>query len=147
MRLHALEAFVDGELAVTPGAPELPGGWRSAFERDFHVAPQVAFLTREGVPHKLDYIGGYVDDELRLRTELSFLGLINESSMAALPLVHGKMSKVILASRRVQVDELRRPDDRLAARVQRKVCRLMIADYCCLGYPFPPACLDFAAMC
>ena len=45
--------------------------------------------------------------------------------------------------RRVSSDELTTNG---SVRLQRKICRLMLADYCCLGYPFPAAC-DYQGLC
>ena len=151
-RLQALEAFVDYQLAWTPATAALQVRRHAHFERDFHLAPQVAFLiSRNGTPLKLDYIAGSVEEEARFRMELSYLGFFSASTeYAKLPHVSGKNSSFRLPFRRVSTDELSHPSNhtaRLAVRLQRKICRLMLADYCCLGYSFPSACAEFVALC
>ena len=53
-RLSSLEDFVEQELAIVPTSTSLPPKPNS-FERDFHLAPQVAFLTQaSGERHRLN---------------------------------------------------------------------------------------------
>ena len=50
-RLRALEHFVDEELAFVPASPALGRGFRPEWERDPHVAPQVAPCTYSQLLH------------------------------------------------------------------------------------------------
>ena len=63
---------------------------------------------------------------------------------APLPYVRGKNSTVVMGYRRVHTADLVTAN---ATRLQRKICWLMQADYCCLGYPFPTACADMSTLC
>ena len=135
-RLESLERFVDRELTLAP-ASSADG---RHFSRDFHVAPQVTFLTDWlGRPHRIDYIGAGVGDSERMRRELHFLGLMNASG--SLPRVTGAGRPAVVEDnfRRVHAHEVAGGGD-ATARLQRKICTLLIADYCCLNYSFPPAC-------
>jgi len=139
-RLRALEHFVDEELAFVPASPALGRGFRPEWERDPHVAPQVTFLTTPaGAPHRIDYIGvmpSTYDELISLR--------VLHNMTAPLPYVRGKNSTVVMESRRVHPADLVTAN---ATRLQRKICWLMQADYCCLGYRFPTACADMSALC
>ena len=97
-------------------------------------------MEASGRPHRFDYLGTHVGDSTRLREEMVALGLID--AHYELPYVsHNPTLRINF--RRVSNDELTTNG---SVRLQRKICRLMLADYCCLGYPFPAAC-DYQGLC
>ena len=128
-----------------------------------HVAPQMVFLTHtmggnrtsasngstaltgaRATPHRIEYIGANVGSEQRMRAELAFLGLVAVDR--PLPKTRragrGGNQTIEIAARRVSLAELANQ-----TMLHRKVCRLMLIDYCCLKYEFPPACADMRALC
>jgi hypothetical protein len=76
-----------------------------------------------------------------MERELTFLGLADDT----VPYVSKRPTS--LTSHRITPDELASSNSSAAAALSRKICWLMQADYCCLGYPFPVPCADFAALC
>lgn len=147
-RLAALEEFVDKELSKVPATTALRPGDQN-FERDWHVAPQVAFLTNgTGEPHRIDYVASHIGDAYRLHRELAFVGVVSNQS-DELSYMRGKNSSIVVESRRIGLGELVEATNASSAsmRVLRKICWAMRVDYCCLGYAFPSVCSDFTELC
>lgn len=142
----------------------LPG---NVWGRNFHVAPQVAFLLdAAGRPRRYDYFG----EVSRLEEELIFLlgphegqhdraeGSDNET--AASPRPSPSRANANASSSRARLLPVLRPERHPSLgtthtagrvtleelgehpRLHRKICVLLMADYCCLGYEFPAPCAD-----
>ena len=131
--MELVESFVDHELSFEFPPPGHGGGWHG---HNFHSAPQVAFLSDwRGRPHRVDYLGR-CDTSDQLARELGFL--LGDGPNASWPAVvqrHKGVQRAELSSAALQARH------QLSDALQQKICRLMRADYCCLGFELPSACV------
>jgi hypothetical protein len=129
--LHLLERMVETEL--TRPEPEDPFAGSKEWLAQFHLAPQMSFLTNWGgelLP--LQYVGRLdaVQEELGFVLQEPNLSQITRKHHFDLGRVESISTEVLAQHQRLQ----------------RAICKLMLVDYCCLGFDLPRACSNISCI-
>ena len=128
--LATFDRFLDFQLSFVPSLPL--GASTANFVRNFHVAPQMSFLSSySGERLRVDRLGSLargIDEELS-----SLLGGQGQGRVRAQRAHHLRKPLAV---------QLSLDDVAGDGALQRKICLLVRVDFCCLGFRWPAACAN-----